>query len=120
MSLLLLLDLTHYAFNLFFFVEFFLCFAFCPEMFSLQPHVVHLLLFSVHVILFSIPHTHAPPVPLASTYEIPVSSEDHPAKNPGENFFRTEEARDDGGETSHGSFLPACGEISVDSEYKFG
>ena len=120
MSLLLLLDLTYYAFNLFFFMDFFCYLLFVQRCFHCSLTLCTFDLFSVRVILFSIPYTHAPPVPLASTYEIPVSSEDHPAENPGENFFRTEEARDEGGETSHGAFLPACGEVSVDSEYTFG
>ena len=104
----------HYAFNLFFFVDFIHIFAFAQRCFHCSIFTLCTFdLLLVCVILFSIPHTQAPAVPLASTYEIPVSSEDHPATNPGENFFRTEEVRDDGGKTSHGAFLPACGERSL-------
>ena len=69
-------------------------------------------LFSV----FSIPQSHAPSVPLTSTYEIPVSSIEDPIKNPGENFFRDEKVKNDGEETARGVYLPGCGQVNVDSK----
>ena len=66
--------------------------------------------------MFSIPQTRAPPLPLTSTYEIPVSSAEEPIKNPGENFFRNEEFRHDGEERPHGAYLPGCGQVNVDSK----